>query len=84
MTRYTDDQAQEMGSLPLGIALSLIIVIGFFIFIGLGTFNPAILAAPAVAGHRLSIGLVYGTGLILASALTTIIYAISTNIALQN
>lgn len=83
MAQHTDGRTEDMGSLPLGIALSLAMAAAFFTFIGLGTFNPAALATPAILGHGWSFGLAYGIGLILASIFTTLLYAVSANAALQ-
>jgi len=78
-----DNQDEGMGSLRLGIAFSIIIAVGFFVFIALGTFYPVALAAPALSAHKISVGLVYGLGLIVTSAVTTLAYALQANIALQ-
>ena len=83
MVTQTDNRNDEMGSLRLGIAFSIIMAIGFFVFIALGTFSPGSLAAPALSTHKMSVGLVYGLGLIVASAMTTLAYALQANIALQ-
>lgn len=81
MATQLDNQNDEMGSLRLGIAFSIIMAIGFFIFIALATFSPGTLAAPALSAHKMSVGLAYGLGLIVASAVTTLAYALQANTA---
>jgi hypothetical protein len=66
-----DNRNDGMGSLRLGIAFSTIMALGFFAFIALGTFSPDTPAAPALSTHTMSVGLVYGLRLIVASAVTT-------------
>ena len=83
MATQLDNRNDEMGSLRLGIAFSIIMAIGFFAFIALGTFSPGTLATPALSAHKMSVGLVYGLGLIVASAATTLAYALQANIAPQ-
>jgi uncharacterized membrane protein (DUF485 family) len=78
-----DNRGDEMGSLGLGVAFSIVMAIGFFVFIALGTFSPSTLAAPALSTHKISVGLAYGLGLIVASTMTTLAYALQANIALQ-
>jgi uncharacterized membrane protein (DUF485 family) len=81
MNPQSGNGSDEMGSLALGLGLSVAMAICFFIFIGLGAFFPHALSAPAFASHPASIGLVWGFGLILLSALTTLVYAFQANLA---
>ena len=60
----------EMGSLLLGLGLSVAVATCFLMFIALGAFFPQALSVPAFASHPASIGLVWGFGLILLSAAT--------------
>jgi len=71
----------EMGSLPLGLGLSGAMAICFFSFIVSGAFFPHVLSARASSAHPVSIGLVWGFGLILLSVLTTLVYAFQANLA---
>jgi uncharacterized membrane protein (DUF485 family) len=47
-----------------------------FLFIASGAFFPHALSTPAFAARPISIGLVWGFGLILLSVLTTLAYAL--------
>jgi uncharacterized membrane protein (DUF485 family) len=71
----------QMGSLPLGFGLSVVMAISFFSFIATGAFFPQALCAPASAAHPVSVGLVWGFGLIVLSVLTTLAYAFQANLA---
>jgi uncharacterized membrane protein (DUF485 family) len=73
----------EMGSLALGFGLSVAMAICFFSFIATGAFFPQTLSTPASAAHPVSIGLVWGIGLIVLSVLTTLAYAFQANFAAQ-
>jgi uncharacterized membrane protein (DUF485 family) len=81
MNSPSDKRNAEMGSLPLGLGLSITITICFFLFIASGAFFPHALSAPAFATRPVSIGLVWGFGLILLSVLTTLAYALQASLA---
>ena len=71
----------EMGSLSLGLGLSATMATCFFFFVVSGAFFPHALSAPAFATHPVSIGLVWGFGLILLSVVTTLAYALQAKLA---
>jgi uncharacterized membrane protein (DUF485 family) len=71
----------EVGSIQLGIAFTVLIASGFFTFIMLGAFFPNILAAPVLPTHTISVGLAFGLALIAVAVLTTLVYALQANTA---
>jgi uncharacterized protein DUF485 len=81
MNSRSSNAGAEMGSLPLGLGLSVIMATGFFSFIIAGAFFPRALCAPASAAHPISIGLVWGFGLIVLSVITTLTYALQANLS---
>lgn len=65
----TDDR---LGTV-LGVALTLVMMVAYFGFIGLGSFAPAVLARPVVAGGTVTVAFAYGLfviglGVVLTSA----------------
>lgn len=55
-------------------SLTVLMLLGFFGFIGLVAFNPALLATPLVAGHVTTVGFAVALGLMLLSLATTGLY----------
>jgi uncharacterized membrane protein (DUF485 family) len=60
---------QQSGSITLGLALTAVIVLGFFTFILIGSFKPDLLATAVVRGSAITASFAAGLGLIAAAIL---------------
>ena len=58
----------------LGWSLTLIMLLGFFGFIGVVAFNPSLLAMPLAAGMTTTVGFAVGLGLMVLTLATTGLY----------
>ena len=71
-----DDSAQ---SLRLGVALTAVLTVAYFGFVGLSAFAPALLAKPIAAGGVVTWAFAYGLGVIVLGVVLTGLYVLVAN-----
>ena len=73
----TSDQ-REAGT-RLGVVLTLLLLLAYFGFIGLGAFAPAVLAKPVFPGGTTTVAFAYGLFVIVLGVVLTSFYVWFTN-----
>lgn len=53
-------KGESEGDTSMGILLTLLLILAYFGFIGLGAFAPAVLAQPVLAGGTTTVAVAYG------------------------
>lgn len=72
-TNHPDPSIEERSDAKLGVLLSLLLMLAYFGFIGLGAFAPVVLAWPLVSGGTVTVAFAYGLFVIgLGVALTSL------------
>lgn len=69
----------KIGRPGLGLALTAILIVFYFGFVGLGAFAPAVLARPLVEGGTVTIAFAYGLFVIALGVALTGIYVLVAN-----
>ncbi|MCJ2056191.1 DUF485 domain-containing protein [Methylobacterium sp. J-048] len=69
----------RIGRPRLGFALTAILIVFYFGFVGLGAFAPAVLAKPLVDGGTVTVAFAYGLFVIALGVVLTGIYVLIAN-----
>lgn len=73
------EEGVEIGRPRLGLALTAILIVCYFGFVGLGAFAPAILAKPLFDGGTVTVAFAYGLFVIALGVALTGIYVLIAN-----
>lgn len=74
---YKSDE--HKGDTTLGLVLTLVMILAYFGFIGLGAFVPAVLALPVVKGGTTTVAFSYGLFVIALGVVLTSLFVWITN-----